>query len=303
MKRIIGIVIALVLIVFLAYPGILGTFGVNLTEDIMESMPFAPKGDGTGITLNQVLVLLLMLLIVYVVSTALKGIVKLVAKKNKRTETVSELVLSIISYATVFVVIVWGLSILGVNVGAIFASLGIVGLVVGFGAQSLIEDIITGMFIIFEGQYSIGDIIVLDDFRGTVRRIGVRTTTIEDAGGNLKVVNNSDIRNFQNRSKNPSVALILVDVSYDSDLRVVEKVLNEAFPKMFEERKNLYLKAPVLYGVEDLGASGVQLKLAVDCEEEKIFAAQRALRRDVKLLFDEKGIEIPFTQIVLHNAK
>lgn len=303
MKRIIGIVIALVLIVFLAYPGILGTFGVNLTEDIMESMPFAPKGDGTGITLNQLLVLVLMLLIVYVVSSALKGIVKLVAKKNKRTETVSELVLSIISYATVFVVIVWGLSILGVNVGAIFASLGIVGLVVGFGAQSLIEDIITGMFIIFEGQYSIGDIIVLDDFRGTVRRIGVRTTTIEDAGGNLKVVNNSDIRNFQNRSKNPSVALILVDVSYDSDLRVVEKVLNEAFPKMFEERKNLYLNAPVLYGVEDLGASGVQLKLAVDCEEEKIFAAQRALRRDVKLLFDEKGIEIPFTQIVLHNAK
>ena len=300
MKKVIGVVIALVLIIVLLIPSILGGIGIDLTEEIMNNMPFSGESK---VTLNSVLVCILMIAIVYVVYFVLREIINLIAKKDKRTETVSVLLLSILKYAAVIIGIVWGLSIFGVNVAAIFASLGIVGLIVGFGAQSLIEDIITGMFIIFEGQYSIGDIIVLDDFRGTVRRIGVRTTTIEDTGGNLKVVNNSDIRNFQNRSKNLSIALCLVDVSYDTDLRYAEKVLNEAFPKMFEERKDIYSNAPILYGVEDLGSSGVQLKIGVDCKEEKIFVAQRALRRDVKLLFDEKGIEIPFTQVVIHNGK
>ena len=126
--------------------------------------------------------------------------------------------------------LVWGLTILGVNTGAVLAGVGIVGLIIGFGAQSLIEDIITGTFIIFENQYSVGDIIVLDDVRGTVRSIGVRTTVIEDDGGNLKVVNNSDIRNFQNRSRNTSLAIIVCAVSYDTDLRKLEQLMLDKLP-------------------------------------------------------------------------
>ena len=202
------------------------------------------------------------------------------------------------SWATV----VWGLSILGVNATAVLAGVGIVGLILGFGAQSLIEDIITGAFIIFENQYSVGDIIILDDFRGTVRNIGVRTTVIEDAGGNLKVVNNSDIRNFQNRSRNNSVALVVVSVAYSTDLRKLEKLLQENLPKLKQEHPTLYLSTPRYLGVDQLADSGINLKFAVDVTESNVFAGQRMLARDLKILFDENGVEIPFPQVVVHKA-
>ena len=183
------------------------------------------------------------------------------------------------------------------NVGAF---VGIIGLILGFGAQSLIEDVITGLFIIFEGKYMIGDIIVLDDFRGTVRDIGVRTTTIEDAGKNLKVVNNSDIRNFQNRSRNSSYAACEVSVSYDTDLRQLEKILSENLPAMYEAHKDIYLAAPRYLGVSELADSGVNIKFVVEVREQDIFTAQRALTRDVRILFADKGIEIPFPQVDVH---
>jgi small conductance mechanosensitive channel len=202
----------------------------------------------------------------------------------------------------VIIAFIWGLHILGVNTTAVLAGAGIIGLIIGFGAQSLIEDIITGLFIIFEKQYKIGDIIVLDDFRGTVRSIGVRTTTIEDAGGNLKIVNNSDIRNLQNRSANKSVALCDVAVAYSTDLRRLEEVVSIALPKMYEGHEDLYLSAPRYLGVEQLADSGINLRFMVDVKEENIFMAQRQLRRDIKILFDEAGINIPFPQVVVHQG-
>ena len=181
--------------------------------------------------------------------------------------------------------------------------MGIIGLILGFGAQSLIEDVITGLFIIFEGKYSIGDIIILDDFRGVVRDIGVRTTTIEDAGNNLKVVNNSDIRNFQNRSRNSSLAICEASVSYDTDLRYLERVLGESLPQMYAAHQDLYLAAPRYLGVTQLADSGVNIKLVVDTSEENVFAAQRMLTRDIRILFAERGIEIPFPQVVVHRGE
>lgn len=147
------------------------------------------------------------------------------------------------------------------------------------GAQSLIEDIITGAFIIFEGQYVNGDIIILDDFRGTVRNIGVRTTTIEDAGGNLKIVNNSDIRNFQNRSRNRSVAICDVGVAYDTDLKRLDKILAEGLPKIYEAHRNIYQSAPVFLGVTALADSSVNLRFTVEVSEDNVFAAQRLAKR------------------------
>ena len=109
--------------------------------------------------------------------------------------------------------------------------------------------------------------IILDDFRGTVRNIGVRTTVIEDLGGNLKVVNNSDIRNFQNRSRNMSTALAIVTVSYNTDLRKLEKKVAESMPKLKEEHPDLYINPPRLLGVDKLADSGIDLKFAVDVTE------------------------------------
>ena len=221
--------------------------------------------------------------------------------KETRARTVCSLTRSILSYAAVLLSVYFGLRALGVDVTASLASVGVVTLIIGFGAQSLIEDVLTGIFLIAEGRYNVGDILVLDDFRGKVVDISVRTTTLEDAGGNHKIINNSEIRNFQNRSQKTSLAVSTVSVGYDADLRAVEAVIADALPAMFEENRAVFLDVPQYIGVEELGESGVVLKLIVSATEENVFAARRALNRSLKLLFDEKGIDIPYPQLTVHT--
>ena len=302
-KTYIGIVIAAILVLLLANPKWL-PISENLKNAVseMETTHLLIKGD-THATIAQIITLVLALAIVWLIYQVLKLILNLIGKRGGRLQSVTSLISGLLKYVAVIAAIVWGLSILGINTMAVLAGVGIVGLILGFGAQSLIEDIITGAFIIFENQYSVGDIIILDDFRGIVRSIGVRTTVIEDAGGNLKVVNNSDIRNFQNRSRNNSVALVVVSVAYSTELKKLEAMLDESLPALKQEHPELYLKTPRYLGVDNLGESGIDLKFAADVTEENIFNGQRMLARDLKILFDEKGVEIPFPQVVVHKAE
>ena len=230
------------------------------------------------------------------------GVLALLLKlpKETRARTVCSLTRSILSYAAVLLSVYFGLRALGVDVTASLASVGVVTLIIGFGAQSLIEDVLTGIFLIAEGRYNVGDILVLDDFRGKVVDISVRTTTLEDAGGNHKIINNSELRNFQNRSQKTSLAVSTVSVGYDADLRAVETVIADALPAIFEENRAVFLDVPQYIGVEELGESGVVLKFIVSATEENVFAARRALNRSLKLLFDEKGIDIPYPQLTVH---
>ena len=301
-KSLIGSIIAVILIILLLNPHWLPV-SVETREKLsdLEKTYFLIERSGR-ITLAHILTLLLAFSVLWIINVVVKWIIRYFGKKGMRAETIANLVAGAFHYLIVIIGVVWGLAILGVNTTAVLAGIGIVGLILGFGAQSLIEDIITGAFIIFEGQYVNGDIIILDDFRGTVRNIGVRTTTIEDAGGNLKVVNNSDIRNFQNRSRNKSVAACEVSVAYDTDLKKMDKVIAEGLPRMYEDHRDLYQKEPVFLGVTALADSGVNLKFIVDCKEQDVFKAQRQLTRDVWALFMDKGIEIPFPQVVVHQG-
>ena len=301
-KTYVGIVIVAILALLLANPAWLPLpEGLKTAVAETEKSHFLFQND-MHTTIAQLITLALAMMTVWLIYQLLKLIFRLIGKRGGRAQTVTNLISGLLKYIAVIAAIVWGLSILGVNATAVLAGVGIVGLILGFGAQSLIEDIITGAFIIFENQYSVGDIIILDDFRGTVRNIGVRTTVIEDAGGNLKVVNNSDIRNFQNRSRNNSVALCVVSVAYSTDLRKLEKLMETGLPKLQEEHPDLYLTPPRYLGVDALADSGINLKLAVDVSEQNIFAAQRMLARDIKILFDENGVEIPFPQVVVHKG-
>ena len=296
-------VIAIALGVLLLNPKWLpidGTSASAIQELETEHMLIKRSGK---ITLAHVATALLAVCIVFLAYLVIRLILKLIGKASDRAKTVTGLIAGVLKYVAVIAAIVWALSILGVNTAAVLAGVGILGLILGFGAQSLIEDIITGIFIIFEGQYNIGDIIILDEFRGTVRDIGVRTTVIEDAGGNLKVVNNSDIRNFQNRSKNPSVAICEVAVAYETDLLKLRELLEAELPKMLDKHPDLYLAAPKYLGVDALADSGVTLKIAVSCTEANVFGARRMLTQDVRMLFMEKGVEIPFPQVVVHKGE
>ena len=299
----IAIAVVAILALFLANPSWL-----PLPQDLKSAIAETERQNllfqsDAHTTVAQLFTLVLAVALVWLIYQVLKLILHAIGKKGGQIQTITDLVAGLLKYVAVIAGLVWGLSILGVNATAVLAGVGIVGLILGFGAQSLIEDIITGAFIIFENQYSVGDIIILDDFRGTVRSIGVRTTVIEDAGGNLKVVNNSDIRNFQNRSRNNSVALVLVSVAYSTDLRKLEKLLAEKLGGLKDEHPDLYLSAPRYLGVDALADSGVDLKFAVDTTEANVFASQRMLARDLKNLFDDNGVEIPFPQVVVHKGQ
>ena len=300
-KTYISIVIVAILALLLANPNWLplpAGLKTALTETEKNNLLFQSDAHTT---IAQLLTLLLAIALVWLAYQILKLILHAVGKRGGRALTVTNLIAGLLKYLAVIVAVVWGLGILGVNTTAVLAGVGIVGLILGFGAQSLIEDIITGAFIIFENQYSVGDIIILDDFRGTVRSIGVRTTVIEDAGGNLKVVNNSDIRNFQNRSRNNSVALVLVAVSYATDLRKLENLLKEKLGGLQQEHPELYLSAPRYLGVQALGDSAVMLRFVADVAEKDIYNGNRALNRALLLGFRRAGVECPFPQLDVHN--
>lgn len=300
-KTLITAAIAAILVFVLAHPAWLPlseTTRQHLVE--LEKTHFLIERSGK-ITAAHIVTLLMALCVIWLLYTVIKFILLSIGKKGDRARTVTELLISTVRYLAVIAALVWGLSILGVNTTAVLAGIGIIGLIIGFGAQSLIEDIITGAFIIFEGQYHIGDIIVLDDFRGVVRSVGVRTTTIEDTGGNLKVVNNSDIRNFQNRSRKLSLAVCDVDVAYDTDLRALEALLAKALPEMYLEHTDLYRKEPEYMGVESLAESGMTLRFTIPVKEVNIFRARRQFNRDLRILFAENGVEIPFPQVDVHQ--
>ena len=299
---IISIIIAAVATLLLLHPSWLPLSARTVSKIEELEQKYFLIGGNSQITFAHILTALLVIAILWLFYAVMKLILtSSAAQKNARGRTVASLTLQTIKYLVVIIGVIWILSILGVNATAVLAGVGIIGLILGFGAQSLIEDVITGIFIIFEGKYSIGDIIVLDDFRGVVRDIGVRTTTIEDAGYNLKVVNNSDIRNFQNRSRKLSLAICEVSVSYDTDLRKLEKILAENLPLMLQPHHDLYVTAPRYLGVQELGDSGVVIKIVADVKEENIFAAQRMLNRDIRVLFAEKNVEIPFPQVDVHQ--
>ena len=301
-RTLIGTVISVILIILLLNPGWLPLSQPTRDKlSDLEKSYFLIERSGR-ITLAHLLTLLLMICLLWLISVVFSMITGYFGKRSLRSQTIASLAAGAFHYLIVIIGAVWGLAILGVNTMAVLAGVGIIGLILGFGAQSLIEDIITGAFIIFEGQYVIGDIIILDDFRGVVRNIGVRTTTIEDAGGNLKVVNNSDIRNFQNRSRNSSVAICDVSVAYDTDLKKLDQVLAEGLSRMYEAHRDLYQTTPRFQGVTALADSGVNLRITADVREEEVFIAQRQLNRDVWALFTEKGIEIPFPQVVVRRS-
>ena len=301
-RTIIGLILALALIVLLLNPQWLPLSGKTLDSfRELQQGHFLIEGS-PQVTAAHLLTVLLAVCVVWAVYTLLSLLLGALGKRNDRTATVTNLLRGTLKYLSVIAAVIWCLSILGVNTATVLAGVGIIGLILGFGAQSLIEDIITGFFIIFEGQYGIGDIIILDDFRGIVRNIGVRTTVIEDTGGNLKIVNNSDIRNLQNRSRISSLAVVDVGVDYSTDLMALEDMLGPAMQKMFEDNRALYLSAPRYMGVESLADSAVVLRFCVETKEVNIFAARRRLARDLRVLFAREGVAIPFPQVVVHEG-
>ena len=236
--------------------------------------------------------------VILVITTIVLAILNKAFRKNQRQITVVRLINSMVKCVMTIVLVIAVLAIWGVNTTALITGAGVVTLVVGLGMQSLISDVVAGLFIVFENEFNVGDIVTIDGFRGTVISIGIRTTKLE-ALGNIKIVNNSDIRGVLNQTVNPSTAKALIDIEYGESLQRVEEIIAKKLPEVKIEG----VIGVISYdGVATLGASGVTLQFTANCYEGDIFAVQREMNKQLKLMFDENGVGIPFNQLVVHHA-
>ena len=273
-------------------------WGVGFFTKLWDTIP-----KGTGIHLNpaNILRMLFWIAATIFIERLIVYLLSLTKPENRRAKTVTSIVANMLKYIAAIVIFCGVLTILGVNIATIIASIGVIALIIGFGAESLIADVVTGMFILLDNQYNVGDIIEVGGFRGTVSDIGIRTTCVTDPGGNVKIINNSDMKNILNRSDKNSKAVAVFPVPYDTDIPALEEKIPAMLDGIFEGHKDIFKAVPKYLGLEALSASSVDLKFIVEVDEKDIYSGARLLNRELFVGMRKLGVECPFTQVDIHS--
>ena len=220
-------------------------------------------------------------------------------RAESRAETLGHVLRSIVVFTvwTFAALIVMGE--IGVNLGPLIAGAGIGGVALGFGAQSIVKDFLSGLFMLIEDHYGVGDVVDVGYAIGTVEEVSLRSTTIRDIKGTVWHVPNGEIARVGNFSQLWSKALIEIEVAYDTDLRMAMGVMQRVANDFWEDPEwggDELAECPEVAGVQSLGASGIALRVAVKTEPSMQWSVERELRLRLKEAFDEAGIEIPFPQ-------
>ena len=216
-------------------------------------------------------------------------------------ETVCRLLSSVVKYATLIAMLYWCLGVLGVDTATLLAGAGLITLAVSLGAKDIVTDIISGLFIIFEGEFRVGDIIQVGGNSGTVMEIGVRTTKINDGSGNVLLLRNSGISNVLNKTKMDSYATVNVILPTGESLPYVENVLQKELPRV-KRRVPAILDGPFYKGVVDLTDSTLTIRVVATCAEKDRGALERSLKREMSILFERNNIA-PFTVTYDHDEE
>ena len=222
---------------------------------------------------------------------------KMAASKNLTKKTgraIIELMNNCVKYVAYIVLIFLVLNALGVNTTELLAGLGILGLIVGLGVTSLIEDIVAGIFIIAERLFDVGDIIVLDGFRGTVVSIGIRSTKLADIGGDILTVRNSSIGSVVNLTDRTSCAALTIPLAPQENLERVEDIIKKAnIGGTYEKYTDIMEGPPMYLGLCEITKKGVQMLLFIAaCKEEKRYDVERALYHEIKSIFETNNIQL-----------
>lgn len=239
------------------------------------------------------------------IAVGLALLISLLAKisfKSKKGKTLSKLLVSFLKWIIAITAIFFVISAWGASTTITLASAGILTLIIGLGSQSLVADILAGLFIVFEGDFQVGDIVVIDGWRGEVLEIGIRTTKLIDAGGNVKIISNNEIKSIINQTQELSIAKCYVGIPYNERIEKVEAIIADNIDKI-KDKIPAIVEGPFYKGVSELGESSVNLLFLAKCKEDDIYQVQRDLNRAVKIMFDDNGISIPFNQLDVHFIK
>lgn len=238
-------------------------------------------------------------LLVIVAGTLLRIIITALSKNKTITKKTSVAVLqlfaNLVKYVMVIIIICLGLGVLGVDTAAILGGLGIFALIIGLGITSLIEDIVAGIFIISERTFDVGDIIVVDGFRGTVVSIGVRSTKIADVGGDIRTMRNSSIGAVVNLTDRQSCAALTIPIAPEESLERVEEVIKNSNLAQISETCDKIIGEPIYLGLCEITAKGVQMLLFIaGCKEENRYDVERALYHGLKIRLENAGVKLGY---------
>jgi moderate conductance mechanosensitive channel len=222
-----------------------------------------------------------------------QGVAK-ISINERRANTLSSLLKSVITYAVYFFVIIYIITdqdIFNKEANAILAGAGVVGLAISFGAQSLVKDIITGFFIIFEDQYAVGDYINTAGVSGFVEDIGLRITKLRDWGGEVHIVPNGQITQVTNLSRGAMRAQVDIMIAYEEDVDKAIKIMEDVCEKITELHKEVIVEAPKVLGINSITAAEVVIRVVAKTLPMEQWNFERELRKMIKVAFDEAGIE------------
>ena len=252
-----------------------------------------------GFNLFSVTMILIIVVTAYIFAFVCIKLIGILGKNmGPRGITVTRLLCSLIKFVMFLLVFIVSLLQLGINVGALLAGAGIAGAAVSFCAQNTVNDLLSGFFIVFEGSFKIGDWIMVDDWRGQVTEIGMRTTKISFAGI-TKIVNNSKMVNVTILDDTNSGAVCYIDVAYKEDLRKVIKLIEDNSALLAKKVPGIEA-GPFVLGVTGLEESSCRIKVWATCSADLAGSVERGLRLSIKELFAENNIEIPFPQVAVH---
>ncbi len=246
---------------------------------------------------NRLIRIISIVIVTLTVSTILCAIISMLAKSKTLTKRTGvafiELLGSVVKFVAALVLVFLILRTLGVDTTELLAGLGILSLILGLSVTSLIEDIVAGAFIIAERLFDVGDIVVADGFRGTILSIGVRSTQIEDQGGDVKIIRNSSIRSLVNMTNRSSYAICSIPISKSESLHRVEEVIKNANMESWKERYPEIDQGPFYIGLSSIDGWGLQwIAFVAICQENNKYYIQRNLNRELKLLFEDNEIKV-----------
>ncbi|KAF0193932.1 MAG: small conductance mechanosensitive channel [Bacillota bacterium] len=269
----------------------------------IDSFPVLENYSGIIIFILRVIILVIVAKLLMRLGNALIGNLFSVEQtrfkmESRKAKTLDALLKSVLRYAIYFLVGMAIIDALGVPTSSIIASAGIVGLAVGFGAQGLVKDVLTGFFILFEDQFSVGDYVETAGLSGVVEEVGLRVTKLRDFSGVLHIIPNGAIDKVTNHNRGNMRAMVDVSVAYEEDPDVVRSVLDIVASEMAADTLTI-VEGPRVLGIADLTESAIVFRVWARTLPMEQWGVERELRRRIKLAFDREGIEIPYPRRVI----
>ena len=226
-------------------------------------------------------------------------------RRAQRARSLGTLLKSITTTVVFGIAFVMALSEVGMDVAPILASAGVLGLAIGFGAQNLVKDFLSGVMMMVEDQYGVGDAVDLGEAIGTVENVGLRVTRVRDVDGTVWYVRNGEILRVGNQSQNWARTVLDISVSYAEDLTRVRQVLTEVAHSLWddEDYQKIIIEEPEVWGVQNLGPDAVVVRVTLKTAPMEQWNVAREMRERIKARFDHEGIEMPLPQRVVWHRE